>query len=466
MAPLSSTMSCLPSFKIFSRSKPADSPESGAGHNARVMGQLPHSLHLPIQIEYEGDSAPPSVRARLARHSQDGHGSERRGPAQARMRPARAYFLSTMASIQSTSTPTSSLPSSPVRSRRGRRESWATSSMSPETLAALFGAIHETLEHVPYAICGLGALVDSGFSERHVSQLSILCPAYAKDNVRAWLATRGYDTTSQGDSVGININLPGGAHEVRRVRIKYLDEGFDRLERVRSRCAGGNAWVLGLASQLDHAATGFVDHHKRLRKALLRRQEHLDADGTTTEEDEASIRAAERALRSIARDIFFLLDRATREHWVLDPELLPTLLGEPFWEPFTARNHQARTEMARAGIDVAAVLSRHRVLAAVREHEEMVRQFVDDDDCVVDADAQAGGPFEGMHVLGADDKGKGKGKETETDTDVANVASKSVYSVTSTSVAFAPTVISEETGYLYNDTPVGWAPSYARPNGW
>ncbi|OTA68452.1 hypothetical protein K449DRAFT_308691, partial [Hypoxylon sp. EC38] len=196
----------------------------------------------------------------------------------------------------------------------------------------LFETIHNTLAHVPYVICGLAALVDHGFTARRVSRVSLLCPAYAKDNVRAWLAARGYDTFA--DSVGIPI-VDGAV--VARVRIKYTDEGFDGLERVRSSVSP--AWVLGLASQIDHAAAGYVDHWRKLQKL------RDEGDG----EDQRKI---ESAMQTIARDIFWCLDKAARtKHW-LDPSLLRTLLGEEFWAPFTERHEDARTEMARAGIDV------------------------------------------------------------------------------------------------------------------
>ncbi|KAI2782631.1 hypothetical protein F4815DRAFT_443153 [Daldinia loculata] len=272
------------------------------------------------------------------------------------------------------------------------RASWSTSSLDAAELAQVFNTIATALEHVSYAICGLGALVDHGFTGRRVARVSILCSAHAKDNVRAWLAASGYDAFA--DSVGVPVKGSGsGRGKVCRVRIKYLDDGFERLEKVRSRVSG--AWVLGLASQLDHAAAGYVDY-------LRRRGGSGDDDDEEEEEDK---RKTDLALETIAGDIFWILDRAARTNHILEPRLLPTLLGQEFWTPFTDRYVNARPEIARAGIDVAAVLSTHRAEQAVREHDDMLRSYGVDphaelvsitEDGVVTQQPRG---FEGMHTL-------------------------------------------------------------------
>ncbi|KAI0137646.1 hypothetical protein F4776DRAFT_622845 [Hypoxylon sp. NC0597] len=265
----------------------------------------------------------------------------------------------------------------PVTNADDPRENWSKAVLDAHQLAELFETIHKILAHVPYVICGLAALVDHGFTARRVSRVSLLCPAYAKDNVRAWLAARGYDTFA--DSVGIPI--ADGA-VMCRVRVKYTDEGFDGLERVRSSVS--QAWVLGLASQIDNAAAGYVDHWRRLRK--------LEDEGGSSE-DQGKI---EKAMQTIARDIFWCLDKAAKtRHW-LDPRLLQTLLGEEFWAPFTERNDNARTEMARAGIDVAGVLSRHRADEAIRDHNDMLKEYGLEGDNVI---TRQPSPFEGMQTL-------------------------------------------------------------------
>ncbi|KAF3069872.1 hypothetical protein GL218_07863 [Daldinia childiae] len=281
------------------------------------------------------------------------------------------------------------------------RGTWSTSSLNVAELAQVFNTIAAALEHVSYAICGLGALVDHGFTARRVARVSILCSAHAKDNVRAWLAASGYDVFA--DSVGVPVKGNGvGGAKVCRVRIKYLDDGFEKLEKVRSRVSG--AWVLGLASQLDHAAAGYVDY---LRRGEERGKEKVEReeDGDNNNNGNDDERKEDLALETIAGDVFWILDKAARTNHALEPRLLPTLLGQDFWIPFTDRYVNARPEMARAGIDVAAVLATHRAEQAVKEHDDMLRSYgVDPHAGVVDVAedgvvTQQPRGFEGMHAL-------------------------------------------------------------------
>ncbi|KAI1103657.1 hypothetical protein F4804DRAFT_352799 [Jackrogersella minutella] len=338
----------------------------------------PEFFGIPYSNTQEG--APVTYVKRLPHHHQATVEYDPSGLVSIQPMRARSPSLNPSETTRSTSTSTSTSSrtqrSSPRRRRQegDPRDQWSRTYLSPDQLQELFAEIHATLAHVPYAVCGLSALVDRGFAARRAAGASLLCPAYAKDNVRGWLAARGHATYA--DSVGIPV---GGA--VRRVRIKYLDGGFERLERVRSPATG--AWTLGLASQIDHAAAGFVDRARRLQ-ALGPGHAHAGARGRE-----------ESALRTIARDIFWCLGEAARTRYPLRPHLLPTLLGEEFWAPFTARNARARPEMARAGIDVAGVLASHRDQAVVREHEAMLREFG------VDTGAVRGppGPFDGIRTL-------------------------------------------------------------------
>ncbi|KAI0003456.1 hypothetical protein F4779DRAFT_634614 [Xylariaceae sp. FL0662B] len=243
---------------------------------------------------------------------------------------------------------------------------WSTANLEPAQLGELFDALHATLGHVPYAVCGLGAMIDHGLA-RPANRISVLCPAHSKDNVKAWARARGYEAIGA-DSIGIPTPSDG---RVRRVRVKYVDAAcFERLERVHARSGGGAAWVLGLSSQLDHVAAGWLDVQRRTGDA--------------------------RALRSIARDVFWALDRAARTRHTLEPRFLPTFLGAEFWGAFTAANEGMRPEAARAGIDVAAVLACHRRDAAIREHNQMLESYGMFGDPVASAQP---GPLEDMRCL-------------------------------------------------------------------
>ncbi|KAI1138132.1 hypothetical protein F5Y05DRAFT_418989 [Hypoxylon sp. FL0543] len=362
---ITSCMNCFPR----KQSKKRNPDFLAIRYNAKgapMENHLPdRPLQLPLRVEYDPDGIIPQQPRRS-------HLASRTSSQFARDRPS----SSSAAGAQQPESPIRMRQRFPVSNSNDPRDQWSKTAVSPAELAELFATIHTILEHVPYVICGLAALVDHGFTARRVTGVSLLCPAYAKDNVRAWLAARGHDAYA--DSVGIPV--ADGAR-LCRVRIKYTDEGFEKLERVRSSASA--AWVLGLASQIDHAAAGYVDHWRRLRR--------LEDEGKSEGRGRA-----EQALQTIARDIFWCLDKAARTRHRLDPRFTPTLLGEEFWAPFTARHDEARTEMARAGIDVAGVLARQRAEAAVRDHSAMLKEFGFEDGGAV---ADRPGPFEGMRTL-------------------------------------------------------------------
>ncbi|KAI1811805.1 hypothetical protein GGS20DRAFT_73532 [Poronia punctata] len=228
---------------------------------------------------------------------------------------------------------------------------WSTSTMDREELGELFNLVHETLGHVPYAICGLGALIDHGFTRRRANKISIICPQECKHNVKAWAAARGYQTVASSIGIPTHAKFSPDAktrsrRNLRRVRIKYIDSGFDKLQLSRS--SFSNAMVLSMTSLLDNVAAGYIATHKRGDQTLV---------------------------ETVASDIFWLLDLATKRHVKLDPQYLTTFLGEEFFTAFADKYTSARPEMARAGIDVAVVLARHRDAKALREHDEMLRVY-------------------------------------------------------------------------------------------
>ncbi|TRX94226.1 hypothetical protein FHL15_004994 [Xylaria flabelliformis] len=225
------------------------------------------------------------------------------------------------------------------RYAKSKMQQWSTSYMSRAELAELFNLIHAVLEHVPYAICGLAALHDYELTDRQVNKVSIICPRTSRKNVMGWAATKGYEVDRG------SIGIPTSDGLVRKVRVKFVERGFEDLQRGRSTCS--NATVLSIASLLDNVAAGWLDNKKR--------------------DDE-------RALLVIANDIFACLDRIAASRESVDPRHLPTFLGEAFFADFTERYANAGTEMTRAGIDVSAVLAKHHAAASLREHDEMLRQ--------------------------------------------------------------------------------------------
>lgn len=233
--------------------------------------------------------------------------------------------------------------------------------MTLEEIKEVFNHIHDTLSHVPYAVCGLAALIDHGLTQREAKTVSILCPQESKDNIKAWAATRGCEVYANA------IGMPMRDGSVRRVRIKYIDRGFESLERVRS-SLGTAATVLSVTSQLDNVAAGFLQYIQR---------------------------GDEEAYTGVAVDLFECLDRLAKRRKPINHDLLPTLLSEEFFAAFSARYPEGRPALALAGIDVGAVLAKHRADANLREHDEMLRQYGAQGDVV----QRQPGQFEGIRDL-------------------------------------------------------------------
>lgn len=264
---------------------------------------------------------------------------------------------------------------------------WADTPMETEQLAEFFGQM-QTLNHLPYAICGRGALVDHGLSARKAKQVSILVPAQSKDVVASWakssgwVVQRGNNNNNNNSNNGVFVGIPLASDgSLRQLRVKYLDDSqFEQLERVRSNLNDGAASVLSLTSQLDHLAAAWLDHYRRGEEAV----DAASTDSTNTNNNRKS-NSHEKPLREIARDILWTLSemacpassKGKGKAPTLKPDLhlLPTLQSEQFFVPFTERYMEARTEMARAGIDVGAILAGLRERRSLREHDEMLARF-------------------------------------------------------------------------------------------
>lgn len=208
------------------------------------------------------------------------------------------------------------------------------------------------MSHCRYAIAGIGALIDAGFSGRAANKVTVVCPEECKDVIRGWAMTAsGVGTGGAAGADSVSLRIRDGS--LRRVRIRWLPGAdFGRLAIVGSSIS--KARVLGLASQLDQIAAAWV---------RAREQPHAD---------EAK-QARETAV--IVGDLFWCLGRAAATGARLDPAHLPLFLSEAFWAPFTRAHDDARFQAQRAGIDVAAVLRGHRERADLRAHEALLRQF-------------------------------------------------------------------------------------------
>lgn len=268
----------------------------------------------------------------------------------------------------------------PTTSSVGSGKTFSDVPMETAQLTELFDKLAK-IDFIPYAICGRGALVDHGLSARKTKQVSIVVPSHSANVIAGWARTSGWISSSasavaaQGKA-SIFVGIPLADGSVRQLRIKYLDEEqFEQLERVRSRLSS-KAWVLSLTSQLDHLAAAWVDYHKKAEEKRAKAEARgRDSSSTTT----GGTVMTGKAEREIARDFLWCLDRMARTRVQgtsgADTRLLQTLASEDFFVPFTQRHPEALAEMARAGVDVAAIMTGLRDRDSVREHNEMLAEY-------------------------------------------------------------------------------------------
>ena len=230
--------------------------------------------------------------------------------------------------------PRGRFPTAAAGHQRTKAKAYSDTPMETPQLTELFHLL-ATIDFIPYAICGRGALVDYGLSARKAKQVSIMIPAYSKDVIASWAKSSGWVSTASanpaavgpgaeraGGKATIFVGIPLSDGTVRQLRIKYLnEEQFEGLERVRA-CLSPKAWVLSLTSQLDHLAAAWLDHQKQVEEKTA--QQQADGGNPTT-----TVAKHEKPLREIARDIMWTLDRMaqTRAPGTAgpDPGLLQTL---------------------------------------------------------------------------------------------------------------------------------------------
>ncbi|KAK7963596.1 hypothetical protein PG988_010570 [Apiospora saccharicola] len=265
---------------------------------------------------------------------------------------------------------------------------WETSRLAHRELTDMYNEVHRTMGHIPYVVCGVGALIDHGFQGRTANKVTIIVPEESRGVVRAWAAASGsHDVGAGSDSVAIRMPKDGS---LRRVRVRWVSgAAFAGLEIEDSSIS--NARVLGLASQIDQISTAWLQYRERLA-----------APGLSTQRERERL---ERELKTMVNDIFWCLRRAAETRTPLKSEHMRLFLSEKVWMPFTQEHENARFEASRAGIDVASVLAGHRQRGEVRAHEELLRQYGIEHEGlgggIVD---EQPGPFEDMRGLGRENR--------------------------------------------------------------
>lgn len=226
------------------------------------------------------------------------------------------------------------VPAPPLRQASTRRREPVTPEPSTEywaheTVGEVLDTIGRIFAHgTPYCISGQAALAyyDTEHTLRPPNHVSLLCPQYARHNVRCWAIAHGMQAsrTSPG-----SFAVPTSDGKLRRVRVKFLDnEVYHQIETLRAGPYGTNIMTLPSLSNLIARC-----YTKELvtRRASLSRQD-------------AYAREMRWVLRCMAR-------QQDERHRLL-PQRAAEILVPDFWIPFSLTYPDTVPLFARAGLVV------------------------------------------------------------------------------------------------------------------
>ncbi|KAI9899097.1 hypothetical protein N3K66_005558 [Trichothecium roseum] len=132
----------------------------------------------------------------------------------------------------------------------------AAEPMNAAEVDEVISYIGRTFHHVPYAICGLSAMVHHGFRERRPTNVSVVCPEYASAPIDAWASSSGMTRLTGVPGSHYGVILTDGS--VRRVRFKFMRRGFEALEYGQAGPGAGHARVLSLPALAERIASSYV----------------------------------------------------------------------------------------------------------------------------------------------------------------------------------------------------------------
>lgn len=285
-------------------------------------------------------STPQPIRKEFNSSRTDGNRPHDRATADLPSRPAPASHAP---SSSHRPIPRPSMAPRDQRRTSAPRPSPTTERMDQAILVEVLETLEKALSHTPYAVCGLAAMAVWGFAGRFPSHVSITCPSYSKEAIKCWAGVHGMVLYPDDPN---SFGLTSADGKTRRVRIKFLDRGFESLQVVAGPPGGyagtqgtalaTSARILSLTSLLDLMARGYVsigcvDARPASESALFAR-------------------------RAFAQDIFWVLSRIADGGFIeegaqpLNECLVPGVVDNRFWSPFTTTYPGAVQAFARAGL--------------------------------------------------------------------------------------------------------------------
>lgn len=223
----------------------------------------------------------------------------------------------------------------PLRQTSTRRRELVTPEPSAEPWAhETVGEVLDTIGRIfahgtPYCISGQAALAyyDTEESLSPPDHVSLLCPHYARHNVRCWAIAHGMQAirTSPG-----SFAVPTSDGKLRRVRVKFLDnEVYHRIETIQAGTFGTNIMTLPSLSNL-------------IARCYTK---ELKTRGPSLSRQDAYAREMRWVLRYMAR-------QQDERHRLL-PHRATEILVPDFWIPFSLAYPDTVPLFARAGLVVS-----------------------------------------------------------------------------------------------------------------
>lgn len=284
--------------------------------------------------------------------------------------------------------------------------------VSPTTLRDAVFALHASLAHTHYAVCGLAALCLHGFAGRNPRHVSILCPGYARESIAGWmLATAPRPVVTEDVCINEN-NAYGGSSRPRRasstraaglrddtmvlelaggrrctVRVKYIQQGWESLDLVALRgedmpeTVTDGPRVLSLVQALDFCAHAWTEE---MAKQMLR--EHRSGNFRYNEGNT-------NRYEQLAGDTLWTLHEilVREEHLPtgyqtmlpLTRHTVPHVVRPLFWRNFVRAYPEAAELFSRAGLPVVG--DQLLIVPHVYQYDDGI-----EDDYVVDRDSKSG----------------------------------------------------------------------------
>ena len=208
--------------------------------------------------------------------------------------------------------------------------------MDPASVGYVLDWLATNLDHIPYVVSGLGAMAAYGFTGRQPKHISIICPAHCHGVIRCWAATMGMNTVPNRPDI-FSIPCPFPTAPPRRVRIKYLHEGFESLRICR--VGPQRTRVLALSVLVDYIAKAYMQPEATTR--------HPTAFDGWEGKDPVP------RLTIYAMDIFWLLKRiqdepAQKIRW----EDVPNVRNPLFFDLFDCMYPGAKKMFKKAGLKI------------------------------------------------------------------------------------------------------------------